>query len=240
MYFPITYTSPISICSKTDTDIKITINGGTPSYTFFINGIKKTPKSLVGNIATITITPDLYPTFTIKVTDRNGCTNSAAMNVKVDTPIAPSIDVITQPTCDLATGSVVLNNLPIGNWTINPGSINGSGTSTTISGLTTGIHSFTVTNSTGCVSAASAEITIDNQPLFPSSPVLNDKNLGCNQTSFVQDWASVPNATGYQLDVATDSDFTNYVSGFQDKTLGNVISETITGLSSVRYILCKA
>ena len=153
------------------------------------------------------------------------------------TPKIPTIGIITQPTCDSSTGSVVLNDLTIDNWTINPGSINGSGTSTTISGLTTGIHSFTVTNSTGCVSAASAEITIDNQPLFPSSPVLNDKNLGCNQTSFEQDWASVPNATGYQLDVATDSGFTNYVSGFQDKTLGNVISKTITGLSPYRYII---
>jgi hypothetical protein len=63
-------------------------------------------------------------------------------------PNAPTVGIITQPTCALVTGSVVLNNLPSGNWTINPGGITGSGSSTTISGLAVGTHNFTVSNGT--------------------------------------------------------------------------------------------
>ena len=49
-------------------------------------------------------------------------------------PSAPAIGTITQPlNCDAASGSVILNNLPAtGTWTINPGAITGSGSSTTI------------------------------------------------------------------------------------------------------------
>jgi hypothetical protein len=74
-------------------------------------------------------------------------------------PTAPTVGTITQPTCALATGSVVLNNLPSGNWTINPGGITGSGSSTTISGLSVGTYNFTVSNIT-CTSSPSANVTI--------------------------------------------------------------------------------
>ncbi|MDA6071860.1 hypothetical protein NJT12_19735, partial [Flavobacterium sp. AC] len=40
-------------------------------------------------------------------------------------PTAPTVGIITHPTCTVATGSVVLNGLPSGNWTINPGNITG-------------------------------------------------------------------------------------------------------------------
>ena len=65
-------------------------------------------------------------------------------------PSSPTVGTITQPTCSEATGSVVLNGLPTGNWTLtrNPGGIKttGTGTSATISGLVTGTYTYTVTN----------------------------------------------------------------------------------------------
>ena len=38
-------------------------------------------------------------------------------------------------------------------------------------------------------------------------------------------------ATGYRLDVATDSSFINYVPGYQDLDVGNTSSYNVTGLS---------
>ena len=73
------------------------------------------------------------------------------------------------PTCALATGSVVLNGLPAGNWTINPGAISGSGSSSTISGLSPATYNFTVINSVGCTSPASANVVITG-PVYPSAP----------------------------------------------------------------------
>jgi hypothetical protein len=43
-------------------------------------------------------------------------------------------------------------------------------------------------------------------------------------------WSSVPSATGYQLDVATNSSFTNHVSGYP-RDVGNVTNWNVTGLT---------
>ena len=82
-------------------------------------------------------------------------------------PSAPTLGTITQPTCTVATGSVDLSGLPTGNWTINPGSISGSGSSITISGLVAGTYNFTVTNSGGCISPASGNVVITAQSATP-------------------------------------------------------------------------
>ena len=42
--------------------------------------------------------------------------------------------------------------------------------------------------------------------------------------------AAVANATGYQLDVATDAAFANFVTGYNNRPLGNVTSDAVTGL----------
>jgi len=48
--------------------------------------------------------------------------------------------------------------------------------------------------------------------------------------SFTARWSSVTGATGYQLDVATNSSFTNYVSGYP-QDVGNVTNWDVTGLT---------
>ena len=97
-----------------------------------------------------------------------------SINVVCAPVIAPTIGTITQPTCSLATASVVLNGLPGGTWTLTrtPGGIitNGSGTSTTIADLTTGTYTYTVTNASGCTSVASSNIVIDAQPATLPAP----------------------------------------------------------------------
>lgn len=91
-------------------------------------------------------------TINYTVTGTGGCTTrTATRSITVNAPpSAPNIGTITQPTCVTSTGSVVLNGLPTGNWTLtrNPGGIKttGTGTSTTVSNLSTGTYTFTVTN----------------------------------------------------------------------------------------------
>jgi uncharacterized repeat protein (TIGR03803 family) len=77
----------------------------------------------------------------------------------------PIVGTLTQPTCILQTGSVILNGLPAtGTWTLTrtPGGIinSGSGTSSTITGLSPGTYNFTVTNASGNTSASSSNIII--------------------------------------------------------------------------------
>jgi hypothetical protein len=87
-------------------------------------------------------------------------------------PSAPLVGTITQPTCSNSIGSVVLSGLPSGSWTINPGNISGSGSSTAISDLVAGTYNFIVTNSSGCNSSPSNNVVINTQPVTPSAPTV--------------------------------------------------------------------
>ncbi len=116
----------------------------------------------------------------VRRTADNTCISSSAsatINAQPATPTAPAVGTITHPTCDVGTGSVILNGLPSsGTWTITrtPGSTTtpGTGTSIIISGLAAGTYSFTVTNSSGCTSASSDGAVINAGPLTPATPAV--------------------------------------------------------------------
>jgi hypothetical protein len=83
----------------------------------------------------------------------------------------------------------------------------------------------------GGTSANTAVMTITTLPNIPSSPIANPaKNI--LQTSFTANWSSAATATGYRLDVATDIGFTSYLSGYNDKDVGNVTSTNLVGLNA--------
>ena len=113
------------------------------------------------------------------------CESSGRLNVTatvITSPSPPLIGAISQPTVSLSTGSVALNSLPAtGTWIITrtPGGIttSGKGKSKTITGLTTGSYTFTVTNSSGCISAKSAPVVINAQPIALSLKAAKDTTL---------------------------------------------------------------
>jgi hypothetical protein len=49
--------------------------------------------------------------------------------------------------------------------------------------------------------------------------------------SFTAIWSSVAEATGYQLDVATNASFTTFVPGYNNLDVGLVTSWNVTGLA---------
>jgi hypothetical protein len=55
-----------------------------------------------------------------------------------------------------------------------------------------------------------------------------------NETAsrFTANWRRVSGATGYRLDVSTSSTFASYVPGYQDRNVGNVTSQNVTGLAA--------
>ena len=89
------------------------------------------------------------------------CLYQKSVTITVNPNPAPTIGTITHPTCS-TTGSVVLNGLPAGNWTINPGGITGNTSSTTLSNLATGTYNYTVTNAANCTSLP---VRVDINPI---------------------------------------------------------------------------
>ncbi|MBN2350017.1 MAG: T9SS type A sorting domain-containing protein, partial [Bacteroidales bacterium] len=174
------------------------------------------PGDLDGSGSSTTISDLVTGTYNYTVTNEDGCTSAASADVVIDVqpamPSAPTVGTITQPTCLEATGSVELGDLPSGDWTINPGTISGSGAGTTISDLATGTYNFTVTNEDGCISTVSADVVIDAQPTTPPKPdieLLNDNLLRSDAMAGNQWYEEV---TGI-IDGATDQDYTVLVTG---------------------------
>ncbi len=161
-----------------------------PTGSVILNGLPTFEWTLVRNPGGVTITSvgtsrtitGLNPgTYTFTVINSSGCISQPTANVVIvavpAAPAAPVVGTVSQPTCNVATGSVVLNGLPsAGTWTLtrSPGgsAVTGTGTSRTISGLLAGTYTFTVTNSSGCISATSAGIVITPRPIVPSAPVI--------------------------------------------------------------------
>jgi gliding motility-associated-like protein len=161
----------------TVTSGSVTLNG-LPSGAWTIT---RSPGSVTttGSGASSTVTGLSPGSYTFTVTNAANCTSDASSSVTITSqppsPNAPVVGTITQPSCSTPS-SVVLNGLPIsGTWSLtrSPGSVitSGSGGSTTISGLSEGSYTFTVSNSFGCLSASSASVTISGVPSLPTAPV---------------------------------------------------------------------
>ncbi|MEO7976143.1 LamG-like jellyroll fold domain-containing protein [Flavobacterium sp.] len=89
---------------------------------------------------------------------------------------------------------------------------------------------YRVRKNSSCGVSASSN-TISYQTLQSQSPVAaNFSNLVCN--GFTANWNAVAGATNYFLDVATDAAFTSFVTGYNDKSVGNVTSSAVTLLTS--------
>jgi hypothetical protein len=142
------------------------VTGGTAPYTYSIDASAFTTSTFYTGMAA--------GSHSLQVRDAIGCIFSTSVTItQADNTLeAPITGKITQPSCTVTTGSVVLTGLPELIWAINPGSITGIGSATTISGLATGTYNFTVTNASGCISPASTDVIILAVPVSPTAPIV--------------------------------------------------------------------
>ncbi|WP_163409259.1 T9SS sorting signal type C domain-containing protein [Flavobacterium ajazii] len=136
-------------------------NQGTTAFAFSSGG---------GNLSTIAIPANVAAnTYTGTMTIQNAnCSATQAIQITIKpTPTTPSLGTITQPTCVLTTGSVILNGLPGAvTWTITQSGTastiyTGTGTSYTVSALAVGSYQFTVEYSGSCTSSLSSSVVVN-------------------------------------------------------------------------------
>jgi hypothetical protein len=112
-------------------------------------------------------------------------------------------------------------------------SISSTSTSYTFSNLswnTTYYWSVRSTNDNG-VQSADNLVRYFTTPGTPSAPTGVSGNT-ITATSFLANWNTSTYASKYYLDVSTQSNFSSFVSGFNNKDVGNVTSYSVTGLSN--------
>jgi len=108
----------------------------------------------------------------------------------------------------------------------------GNVTSYSVTGLscgTTYYYRVRAYNSCG-TSANSNNPNLTTTGSLPSAPTANSAT-NIQGTSFTANWSTVTGATGYYLDVSTNSSFSSFVSGYNGLYVGNVTSYNVTGLS---------
>src|SRR6185369_1147318 len=80
-------------------------------------------------------------------------------------------------------------------------------------------------------SPASNTASATTQSQAPGAP---SATAATNVTSsgFTANWTSVTGATGYRLDVSSNSAFSSYLTGYQSVDVGNVTSRSVSALSA--------
>ncbi len=84
-------------------------------------------------------------------------------------------------------------------------------------------------NKNNPLTSPSATLTVQAAPA-PLAPNATPARF-VSETGFTAEWSRVTHATGYYIDVATDSAFTSFVSGYQNLDVGTPTSVAVTGLT---------
>jgi hypothetical protein len=157
-----------SICSGVTATLTAVVTGNAP-FTYAWSG----PSGFTGNTATVTVS--VAGTYTVLVTDANGCNNTATATVTVNAKpvvVVPSIAI-----CNGALGSlnaVVTGTGPFTySWT-GPSGFTATGNPISVS--VAGTYTVTVTDANQCTGTATATVTVNPIPVVtvPSVAVCLD------------------------------------------------------------------
>ncbi len=144
--------------------VNLTVTGGTAPFTFLWSNAATT-EDISGLIA---------GTYTVTITDANGCTATASATITQPASALSSSATATNATCGAANGSVDLT--VTGGTTPYTFLWSNAATTEDISGLVAGTYSVTITDANGCTSTASATV---NNSGGPTVAVTNTTNILC-------------------------------------------------------------
>jgi hypothetical protein len=146
--------TPVSCFAGTNGTATVAATGGSGAYAYLwqpSNGTGATETGLTAG------------TYTITVTDANGCTSSATTTITEPTALTATISS-TQATCSFANGSATVNvSGGITNYTYawSPS----GGTAATTTGITGGNYTCLITDANGCTLSPTVNVASANAPI---------------------------------------------------------------------------
>ena len=199
----------------------VNANGGTAPYTYLWNNVATT-NSISGLVA---------GTYSVTVTDANGCTTTGSYTVTQPT-ILTSVVSGTNVSCfGGANGTAAVN--ATGGTAPYTYLWSNAATTNSISGLVAGTYSVTVTDANGCTITGSYTVT---QPTLLTA-VVSGTNVSCfggsNGTALVNANGGTSPYTYLWSNAATTSSISGLVAGNYSVTVTDANGCTITGSSTV-------
>jgi hypothetical protein len=104
-------------------------------------------------------------------------------------------------------------------------------TSLNVTGLESGAKYYSRIRATGPGGISLNSNVISMTLSAPAAPIVNDA-ISVTDNSFTANWGASTGATGYFLDVSKFNNFSSYESSYNNVSVGNVTSATITGLTA--------
>jgi len=150
---------------------KAYVSGGNLPYTYhWSNGLTSNPTG-----GTLTV-----GTYTVTVTDHIGCTVTASITISQPATLATSLNITQVISCMGGNNGIITPANSGGNLPYTYSWSNGA-TTTSLTGLTTGTYSLTLTDKSGCTATASINLTQPASALSGSSSIVNE--VKCHGTS---------------------------------------------------------
>ncbi len=184
----LTANAPAEICVGGSTSMVVSVSGGTAPYSFaWSNGLP--------NQANQTVSPTATTTYTVTVTDNNGCSNSDNLTIIVN-PLPIGNAGVDQTICAGATATFTASATG-GTAPYTYAWSNGATTaSTSVSPGATSTYSVTVTDAKGCQDTDDLVLTVNPNPVLTITKVECAPNLLTYSVFITTDGTQVSSSAG--------------------------------------------
>ncbi|MDF2438867.1 MAG: hypothetical protein K0Q95_3243, partial [Bacteroidota bacterium] len=222
-----TATSTAATCGNSNGSAGVNVTGGTPGYTYLW-----TP---TGG-ASATLTNVIAGTYTVIVTDNNGCNSTAVTTVaNIAGPTAQATST-SNATCGGTNGTISIGATSGGTSPFMY-SVDGSAASTTTvyNGFAAGSYPVIVTDANGCMFSTS--VTVGNTGTIPSTPTITQSGSTLTSSSatgnqWYNNGVAMPGETGQTFTFTANGNYTVIVTnGGCSSASSAVMSVTNVGIA---------
>lgn len=195
-------TTPVSCFGVNDGSATITGLGGVPPYSYLW---------IPGNYNTSSVSGLAAGTYSVQITDAIGCSRIASVTIQTPSQIQAN-PIVTNNTCGLCDGSIVLNpsggTLPYSySWS---GGLPGGSTQTN---LCAGLYTVVITDDNGCSETATIPVNSSSAPNVTATATGNSCNQSCDGTATVVASGGVSPYTYLWSDGSTSSTVSGLCAG---------------------------
>ncbi len=213
------------------------------SWASYVTGYQNLPVGNVTSYAVTGLASNTYYFYRIRAYNSNGTSDNSTRIQQKTGPAAPAAGAATSITISAFTA----------NWSASTGATSyrlDVSTVNTFASFVTGYNDLNVSTvltyavsglsagttyyyrvravNSGGAGDNSAVITVETIPAAPTATAATS----ITTTGFSANWSAVTGAASYRLDVSTVNTFASFVTGYNDKNVGLVVTSAVVGLSS--------